>query len=127
MDADSCTLQRYRFVSSNTKRSFKRKLDDTLPSGAFIKSDECRKSGRMISWLADQFWARWLKKYLPLLQHRQKWLQLERNLAPGELMLIKAENPKRGLWPKGMIKDVFPDECGAVRSVQVRISMVTNS
>ena len=76
----------------------------------------------MIGWLANQIWAGWLKEYLPLLQHRQKWSQPERNLAPGDLVLIRGENPERGLWPKGIIEDVFPDEYGAVRSVQVRTS-----
>ena len=103
----------------------KGKLDDTLPTGVFMKADGYRKSWRMIGWLADQFWARWLKEYLPLLQHLQKRLQAERNLASGDLVLIGGENPKRGLWPKGVIREVSPDEFGAVRSAQVRTSTST--
>ena len=40
-------------------------------------------------------------------------------------MLIRGENPKRGLWPKGVIQEVYPDEFGAVRSAQVQTSTST--
>ena len=100
----------------------KGKLENTLPLGIFIKADGYRNSWRMIGWLADQFWACWLKEYLPLLQQHKKWLQLERNLALGDIVLIRGENPKRGMWSKGIIEDIFLDEYCAVHSVQVRTS-----
>ncbi len=43
----------------------------TLPPGAFVKQDLYRRRWRQVQYLADVFWCRWLKEYLPALQQRQ--------------------------------------------------------
>jgi len=48
-------------------------LDSCLPADVFIEADGFRRSWRSVQLLADCFWKRWVKEYLPLLQHRQKW------------------------------------------------------
>ena len=68
------------------------RTDATLPLGKFIHADGYRKSWRLVGLKADQFWSRWVKEYLPLLQHREKWLVPKRNLRVGDLVLIAA-NP----------------------------------
>ena len=46
----------------------------TLPPGSFVKEDiYARKKWRQTQILADHFWKRWLKEYIPALQERQKW------------------------------------------------------
>ena len=46
----------------------------TLPPGSFVKEDILvRKKWRQTQILADHFWKRWLKEYVPALKERQKW------------------------------------------------------
>ena len=92
-------------------------LDALLPPDVF-------PSGRIppflerVQLLADLFWRRWMKEYLPLLQRRQKWLQPQRNLKVGDLMLVSDEHAKRGAWPKAIVEETFPDGDGTVRRVR---------
>ena len=66
----------------------------------------------MVQNLADQFWSKWLKSYLPILQGRQKWFDVCRNLAVGDIVLIVNENCKRGNWPKAIVQEIFRDKEG---------------
>jgi hypothetical protein len=44
-----------------------------LPPGMFTKEDcYSRRKWRHVQYLSDQFWRRWTREYLPLLQSRQK-------------------------------------------------------
>jgi len=95
-------------------------IDPVFPLDVFIESDGYRRSWRRVQLLADRFWARWLKQYLPMLQLRQKWLQPTRNLRVGDLVLMKNEAVRRGNWPKALVTDIFPDQDGIVRRVRIR-------
>ena len=100
----------------------KRHLEPSLPMGVFAKADGYRKSSRLIGLLADRFWSRWLKEYLPLLQQRQRWLVESRNFQVGDVVLVIGEKSNRGQWPKGLIEEVHKDKDGFVRSVRLRTS-----
>ena len=76
-------------------------IDPVFPLDVFIEPDGYRRSWRRVQLLADRFWARWLKQYLPMLQLRQKWLQPSRNLRVGDLVLMKNEAVRRSNWPQG--------------------------
>ena len=95
-------------------------LEASLPMGVFTKADGYRKTWRLVGLLSDQFWSRWLKEYLPLLQQRQKLLCPECNLSVNDLVLIIREQSRRGQWPKGIIKETYPGPDGVVRSARVR-------
>ena len=44
-----------------------------LPPGSFVKEDVlARKKWRQTQVLADRFWKRWLKEYIPAIQERHK-------------------------------------------------------
>ena len=75
---------------------------------------------KIISSLADEFWLRWRKEYLPMLQERQIWLTKSRNFATGDLVLIVNPSASRGQWLKGIVTDTFPGPDGCVREVIVR-------
>ncbi|XP_077965512.1 uncharacterized protein LOC144411797 [Styela clava] len=94
-------------------------LESSLSPGEFNRADGYRKSWKLVHRLADQFWSQWIKQYLPQLQARQKWLHPERNFRKGDLVLVVDVNTKRGLWPKGIIRETFPDSNGHVRRVRV--------
>ena len=92
------------------------KSDVVLPPGLFNKEDSLsRRRWRQVQYLADLFWRRWSKEYLPLLQLRQKWLKPKRNLAVGDVVLVSTEALHRNSWPLGRIVETFPDKRGFVR------------
>ena len=47
-----------------------------------------RKRRRQAQLLANHFWRRWLKEYVPTLQERPKWQQEKRNLHVGDIVLV---------------------------------------
>jgi hypothetical protein len=60
-----------------------------LPPGVFEKTDNyCRRRWRQVQCMADLFCRRWIKEYLPLLQERQKWHEVKRNLKIGDVVLV---------------------------------------
>ena len=91
-----------------------------LPPGVFVKEDLYRRCWRQVQYLADQFWARWVKEYLPSLQQRQKWILPKRNLEEGDLVLILHEKTPRNSWPLGLITHTYPGPDGLVCTVQVK-------
>ena len=95
------------------------------PPGLFEKDDNyARRRWRHIQYLADTFWKRWVKEYLPLLQERQKWLKPRRNLTVGDVVLIVDNTTTRNSWSMGRIISVLKDKKGLVRiaSVQTKTS-----
>ena len=88
--------------------------------GVFTKADGYRKSWRLVGLLSDQFWSRWLKEYLPLLQQQQKWLYPERNPSVNDLVLIIGKQSRRGQWPKGIIEETYPGPDGMAHSARVQ-------
>ena len=76
------------------------------------------------NYLAEVFWQRWLKKYLPQLRLRQKWHKPHRNIQVGDLVLL-VEKCSRGQWPKAIVDEVEPGEDGVVRKVTVRTANST--
>ena len=92
-----------------------------LPPGIFAKDDlYSRRRWKHVQYLADIFWRRWLKEYLPLLHQRQKWILPKRNLATGDTVLMVDENTPRSLWPLGRVMETYPGRDGLVRAVQVK-------
>ena len=85
-----------------------------------INVDKYNKRWRQAQELANAFWKRWIKEYLPLLQEWQKWMIQKHNLQINDLVLIIDERIPRGQWPLGVIEEVYPDKHGVVRQVLVR-------
>ncbi|XP_071481344.1 uncharacterized protein [Diadema antillarum] len=96
----------------------------SLPPGIFTK-DDCytRRRWRQVQYLADQFWKRSVKEYLPLLQQRQKWTKSKRNFMQDDLVLVADDCAPRGQWPLGRIVATYPDKLGRVRQVDVRVGL----
>ena len=66
------------------------------PPGQFDKSDIYGRRWRHVQFFSDRFWKRWVRKYLPILQLRRKWLTPERNLQIGYVVFIIRENTPSG-------------------------------
>ncbi|CAM1298249.1 Uncharacterised protein r2_g783 [Pycnogonum litorale] len=96
------------------------KSGTTLLPGHFHSTDEFRRRWRQVQYIADQFWRKWLKLYLPELQSRQKWYNVRRNLEVGDLVLICNENTPRSVWPLAIVRETVPSKDGLIRSVKVK-------
>jgi hypothetical protein len=57
-----------------------------------------------------QFWVRWMREYVALLQTREKWQRPVANLKVGELVSVVDDLNPRTSWPLARIEQVFPGE-----------------
>jgi hypothetical protein len=92
-----------------------------FPPGKFNDRDVyARRRWRQMQFLADLFWKRWIKEYLPELQRRQKWLHPKRNLQEGDIVLIADNQAPRNCWAMGLVKETHVDKGGLVRSAKIK-------
>ena len=96
-----------------------------LPRDIFKGHDKYSKSWRQAQCLADSFWKRWMKEYLPALQARQKWCVSGRHFIVGDLVFVADKKTPRSSWPMGLIEEVFPDSNGHVCSIKVKTAIPT--
>ena len=93
----------------------------SLPPRIFEKEDlYCRR--QQTQFLANLFWKRWIKEYLPTLQERKKWNEPKENFKVGDVVLLMDENFRRGQWPLAGVLEVFTSDDGLVRSAAVKTS-----
>lgn len=97
------------------------KCNSSIPKGVFQKDDVyCKRWWKQIQYLADVFWKRWIREYLPSLQIRQKWQRKTRNLQVDDVVLVSDDDIPRGQWPLGRVTEVFKGRDGLVRKCLVR-------
>lgn len=97
------------------------KSKPVLPPGIFQKSDMyLRRRWKQAQYIADLFWKRWTREYLPLLQERQKWTDTKKNIQTGDIVLIVDATAPRGSWMLGRVLQTFQDGKGLVRSVKIK-------
>ena len=89
------------------------------PPGKFTPKDLYATQWRQVQYLANVFWARWKREFLPLLQVRRKWTQKQTNLCVGDLVLLKDREIVRNEFPMALVTKVFPSEDGEVRKIEV--------
>ena len=96
----------------------------SVPPGTFSKQDcYSKRRWRQVQYLADVFWRRWVREYLPSLQERQKWHKQQRNFAVDDVVLVLDESKPRSSWPLARILEVYPNRHdGLVRSVKLKTS-----
>lgn len=97
-----------------------------IPPGVFSPED-CypKRRWRQVQYMADLFWKRWTKEYLPELQERQKWAQKRRNFVLGDIVLIIDDTAPRNSWILGRVIQTISDSKGLVRQVEVRTQTTT--
>ena len=96
-------------------------VSPNLSPGVFSSSDlYSRHCWKQVQYLADQFWLRWLCKYLQTLQSHQKWTTNCSNLQLGNVVLVCNETRPRGQWSMGHVIDTFPDKNNVVRQVLIK-------
>ena len=116
-DSEALTPNHFLMLSSSIRQ----------PMGVFTDSDLClRHNWQVAQVLADQFWKRWLKEYLPTLRNRAKWTSgSNKQLQPGDMVIIVDENSPRNQWLKGIVPATQPGTDGNVRVADVKTILGT--
>ena len=68
-----------------------------------------------------------MKLYFPTLLIRQKWHTEKRNLSVGDVCMLRDTNCFRGEWRLCRVSEVYPDNHGRVRNVQVKVTSKQDS
>ena len=94
---------------------------DNMPPGVFGGNGEedlyARKRYKQVNYLADLFWRRWVKEYLPELHRRTKWQIRTRGLHEGDVVLVVDTNLPRNQWNLGRVLEGME---GDKRSARIR-------
>lgn len=69
--------------------------------------------------LADHFWTRWLREYLPTLMPRRLSGE-DVTYHKGDIVIIADSSLPRNTWPRGVVEEVFPGPDGRIRIMNVR-------
>ncbi|XP_062713903.1 uncharacterized protein LOC134290730 [Aedes albopictus] len=85
------------------------------------ESQALRNGWNLCRYVLDQFWARWIREYLPVLTRRTKWHEEVKPIRKGDLVFIVGE-AIRNRWPRGKVVQVIPGRDGRIRQVDVQTS-----
>jgi hypothetical protein len=89
------------FATLTPNDSLLRKRNPALPPYDLSERDSLSSSWKQAHYLADLFWQRWIKEYLPQLQLCQKWIQEQPNVAVRDLVLLSNEKKTSQSVAKG--------------------------
>jgi hypothetical protein len=70
--------------------------------------------------LNQHFWKRWSSEFLTRLQQRPKWMQVNKNINVGDLVIIKDDRYPPQEWNLGRVMHLYPGADDIVRVVTVR-------
>ncbi|XP_045499410.1 uncharacterized protein LOC123697036 [Colias croceus] len=79
-----------------------------------------RRTWRASQALADHFWRRWIKEYLPTLVPRGEARKDTRRLEEGDVVIIVDHVLPRNTWPMGVVVRVHAGPDDAVRVAEVK-------
>lgn len=97
------------------------KTQPSLPPGLFDSRDlYSRRRWKQVQYMADIFWKRWIREYLPQLQERHKWFRPSRNFAVGDNVLVVDDSAPHNSWVMGKVIQTVPDKSGLVRQVHIK-------
>ena len=97
------------------------KTKPILPPGVLDKKDlYVRRRWKQVQYMADLFWKRWCREYLPLMQERQKWCKEKRSFKPGDVVMVVDPTAPRSSWILLRVLEAMADTKGLVRAVKVK-------
>ena len=79
-----------------------------------------RRRRRQVQYMADIFWKRWKKEYLPTLQVMRQWLEKQPNLDIGDVVIVIDGTIPRSSWLLGRVLEVRGSSDGCVRQAVSR-------
>ncbi|XP_036340491.1 uncharacterized protein LOC118749824 [Rhagoletis pomonella] len=83
---------------------------------------QLRRGWRCAQQLADAFWRRWVREYLPVITRRTKWFEKVKPIEEGDVVYLVDPNGPRSCWPKGRVISVRVGSDQQVRSALVKTS-----
>lgn len=96
--------------------------DGSLPQVVYPESELLsRRRWKHSQVLADHFWSRFIRQYIPSLQTRQKWQTTAADLAEDSVVMIADPQLPRALWPVGRVIKTHPSPDGRIRSADVKV------
>ena len=87
----------------------------SLPSLLLITKD-CNKDWKKCVTRSQQFWTRLLRKFIPTMARRPKWIKDQKPLEVGHLVRILEDMTPRGIWPVGIVEKLFDSSDGKVKN-----------
>jgi hypothetical protein len=93
--------------------------------GTFKNEKWTKRQWRFSQQVADEFWCRWIRDYLPILTKRTKWFEEVEEVKCDDIVVIVDDTAPRNLWKKGRVVEVHPGIDNKVRSVTVRTATGT--
>ncbi|XP_058443569.1 uncharacterized protein LOC131425583 [Malaya genurostris] len=90
----------------------------TMPTCSAEALRDCYKKSQK---LADVLWQRWIKEYIPLVNHRTKWFEDKESIKVGELVFI-IDGDNWRTWVRGIVEHVIRGQDGRIRQAMVRTS-----
>ena len=80
------------------------KSSSLLTLGVFDSHDTyTRKQWHQVQYLANVFWSRWIREYLPQLQQPQKWYHTQTNLSITDMVIVCNYSMPRNNWLLGRV------------------------
>ena len=79
-----------------------------------------KKRYQYIKKVADEWWALWMRYFVPNLQTRTKWFKKRENLAVGDIVLVVNPQVQRAHWKMARVQEVFPGKDGYIRSAEIK-------
>ncbi|XP_055590037.1 uncharacterized protein LOC129742200 [Uranotaenia lowii] len=70
--------------------------------------------------IANQFWKRWIRDYLPEITRRSKWYAPVKPIEVDDIVYVVDPDLPRNCWPKGRVLKIATDVEGQVRRVWVK-------
>ncbi|XP_074038400.1 uncharacterized protein [Leptinotarsa decemlineata] len=107
-----CSTPNHLPISSPSENPFPTKFEE----------QNLRKQWKKSQRLAEIFWSRWIKEYLPTLSKRAKWIKVDEPVAVGDVVVVADDHLPRNTWPLGRIMAVFPGKDNITRVVEVKTS-----
>ena len=89
-------------------------------SPAIASDNPLRRRWATVQELANRFYERFTREYLPMLQGRSKWVKERPPLRVGDVVLVMDSDTKRGRWPLGLVVETVVSHDGLVRSARVK-------
>ena len=113
---DTHVITRHHTFSPNDFLRFTSTSGITWGSGEV----KVKKLWRQAHIMADYFWGRWVKQYLPSLTRRNKWNDRTKPVNVGDIVTIVDSTGPRNTWPLGRVVQLYPGRDGQVRVVDVQ-------
>ena len=99
-------------MGSSNDRVFTHRLQDV---------PKChRKQWNIAQSLADHFWNRWLREYLPTLIKRPRWTTDSTEPKKGQLVNIADDQAPRNTWRKGITEEILVGKDGRTCTRKIR-------